>query len=219
MAVNFSDTTPAAPGAGVNVKWQQSGSTASAYLDEVSAVPTSPATRRNSSTGPRRRHLPKSRTADLATTDVTTNNASSTKHGFAPKSPADCDAISQRRGDAGLRRKSKTPTSRRLTSRRTTSRARNTDSLRSRRPMRRNSSTARRRRHTPQVKDSDLALTDITTNNVSITKHGFCPKAPNDATKFLDGTGAFTVGVQPLGSPASGNLAAFSGPTGITNTI
>jgi hypothetical protein len=42
------------------------------------------------------------------------------------------------------------------------------------------------------VKDSDLSLSDITTNNVSTTKHGFVPKAPADATKFLDGTGAFS---------------------------
>ena len=40
-----------------------------------------------------------------------------------------------------------------------------------------------------------LALTNVTTNNVSITKHGFAPIAPNDATKFLDGTGAYTVPV------------------------
>lgn len=42
------------------------------------------------------------------------------------------------------------------------------------------------------VHDSDLSLSDILTNNVSITKHGFAPKAPNDATKYLDGTGAWS---------------------------
>lgn len=41
------------------------------------------------------------------------------------------------------------------------------------------------------VTDANLTTTDITTNNVSTTKHGFVPKAPNDATQFLDGTGAF----------------------------
>jgi hypothetical protein len=89
MAVNFSDTTPAAPGAGVNVKWQQSGATASAYLDEVSAVPTSPADATqflNGAATPAFAHVTD---AALSTSDVTTNNASSTKHGFAPKSPAD----------------------------------------------------------------------------------------------------------------------------------
>lgn len=51
------------------------------------------------------------------------------------------------------------------------------------------------------VHDSDLALTDITANDVSIAAHGFAPKAPNDATKYLDGTGNYTV-------PAGGGGAA-----------
>jgi hypothetical protein len=42
-----------------------------------------------------------------------------------------------------------------------------------------------------QVKDSDLAMSDTVANNVSTSKHGFAPKAPNDATQFLDGTGAY----------------------------
>lgn len=37
------------------------------------------------------------------------------------------------------------------------------------------------------------SYTDTTTNNVSTSAHGLTPKAPNDATKFLDGTGAWTV--------------------------
>lgn len=47
------------------------------------------------------------------------------------------------------------------------------------------------------VSGADLGMSDVTTNNVSTTKHGFAPKAPNDATKFLDGTGAWS-------APASG---------------
>jgi len=47
------------------------------------------------------------------------------------------------------------------------------------------------------VTDALLSTSDITTNDVSTTKHGFAPKAPNDATKYLDGTGAYSV-------PASG---------------
>lgn len=49
--------------------------------------------------------------------------------------------------------------------------------------------------------ESDLSLTDVTTGNVSITAHGFAPKAPNDATKYLDGTGAYSV---PAGSGGGG---------------
>ena len=41
------------------------------------------------------------------------------------------------------------------------------------------------------VTDANMTTTDITTNDVSTSKHGFAPKAPNDATKFLDGTGAY----------------------------
>lgn len=41
--------------------------------------------------------------------------------------------------------------------------------------------------------ESQLTFTDITTNNVSTSKHGFAPKAPNDATKYLDGTGNYSV--------------------------
>lgn len=54
------------------------------------------------------------------------------------------------------------------------------------------------------VKDSDLSLSNITTNDVSITEHGFAPKAPNDATKFLDGTGAYSV---PSGGGGGGSKA------------
>jgi hypothetical protein len=56
--------------------------------------------------------------------------------------------------------------------------------------------------------ESDLALTDITTHNVSISKHGLAPKAPNDATRFLDGTGAYS-------TPAVGPIAE-SDVTGLT---
>jgi hypothetical protein len=42
------------------------------------------------------------------------------------------------------------------------------------------------------IPESALSLTDITTNNVSITKHGLAPKGDNVATHFLDGTGAYT---------------------------
>jgi hypothetical protein len=48
--------------------------------------------------------------------------------------------------------------------------------------------------------DAQLSTSDITTNNVSTSKHGFAPKAPNDATKYLDGTGTYSV---PAGSGGS----------------
>lgn len=42
------------------------------------------------------------------------------------------------------------------------------------------------------VDDADLVLSDVLTNNVSTSKHGFAPKLPNDATKFLNGVGAYS---------------------------
>ncbi len=48
--------------------------------------------------------------------------------------------------------------------------------------------------------DTLAAPTDIAALNVSITAHGLAPKLPNDATKYLDGTGAYSV-------PPSGGLS------------
>lgn len=41
--------------------------------------------------------------------------------------------------------------------------------------------------------DSSITTTDVTGNNVSTSKHGWAPKAPNDVTKFLNGLGAWSV--------------------------
>ena len=48
--------------------------------------------------------------------------------------------------------------------------------------------------------DANLTTTDITTNNVSTTKHGFVPKAPNIITQFLSGDGTWR-------APAGGGAA------------
>jgi hypothetical protein len=53
------------------------------------------------------------------------------------------------------------------------------------------------------VTDALLSTSDITTNDASTSKHGFVPKLPNDATKYYDGTGAFTV---PAGGGGGGGL-------------
>lgn len=55
---------------------------------------------------------------------------------------------------------------------------------------------------TVAVTEANLTLSDVTTDDVSIAAHGFAPKAPNDATKFLNGLGAYAVpaaGVIPAG--------------------
>jgi hypothetical protein len=41
------------------------------------------------------------------------------------------------------------------------------------------------------VHDADLVFTDVTTNNVSSSKHGLVPKTPNDSTKYLRGNGTW----------------------------
>lgn len=56
------------------------------------------------------------------------------------------------------------------------------------------------------VHDTDIIMSDVTTNDVSTTKHGFAPKAPNDATKFLDGTGAYSV---PAGTVTTATAVSF----------
>ena len=38
-----------------------------------------------------------------------------------------------------------------------------------------------------------LVLTDVVSRDVSISAHGFCPKAPNDASKFLRGDASWAV--------------------------
>lgn len=53
--------------------------------------------------------------------------------------------------------------------------------------------------------DAALSTSDITTNNASASKHGFLPKLPNDATKFLTGTGTYTA---PSLSALTNNLSA-----------
>lgn len=45
------------------------------------------------------------------------------------------------------------------------------------------------------VTEANLSLSNVTTDNVSITAHGFAPILPNDATKFLNGIGTYTTPV------------------------
>ena len=60
------------------------------------------------------------------------------------------------------------------------------------------------------IAEGALALADVTTGDVSATKHGFCPKAPNDTTKFLRGDGAWA-------APAGGSGIGFCLQVGALN--
>ena len=58
--------------------------------------------------------------------------------------------------------------------------------------------------------EAALALTDITTNDVSTTKHGFTPKAPNDTAKFLRGDATWAA---PPGSTLLTTVTASASAT------
>src|ERR1019366_7537679 len=69
--------------------------------------------------------------------------------------------------------------------------------------------------------DANLSVSNVTTNNVSTSAHGFAPIAPNDATKYLDGTGAYSVPAGGSGvSPAQyqNNTPAYAASTSPSNT-
>lgn len=66
-----------------------------------------------------------------------------------------------------------------------------------------------------KVKDSDLSVSDVTSNNVSNTAHGFAPKLPNDATKYLDGTGAYST---PPGGGTGANPTATASDTAVNGS-
>lgn len=54
------------------------------------------------------------------------------------------------------------------------------------------------------VTDLNLSTSDITVNDVSITKHGFVPKAPNNAKTYLNGVGLYSVPTKVLVSYSAG---------------
>lgn len=58
-----------------------------------------------------------------------------------------------------------------------------------------------------------LALVDDATNNVTTGRHGFAPKLPNDATKFLNGVGAYAV---PTSGTALAPVQTFGSSTSAT---
>jgi hypothetical protein len=126
--------------------------------------------------------------ATISTSDVTTNNVSSSKHGWAPKSPA--DATKFLNGAAtpayALVKDSDLDTSDVITNNATTAKHGFLKKLSNDATNFFDGTGVWR-----NLVEADLALTDITTNDVSITKHGFAPKAPNDVAKFLRGDGTW----------------------------
>jgi hypothetical protein len=57
-----------------------------------------------------------------------------------------------------------------------------------------------------KITEAKLSLSDVATANASAVAHGLLPKLPNDASKFMSGTGAWLV-------PAGGGGGSSGGPT------
>lgn len=69
-----------------------------------------------------------------------------------------------------------------------------------------------------QVADADLSVTDVTTNNVTSSAHGFAPKSPNDATKFLRGDATPTWAVPGAGGSGGDAIVRKTADETITAT-
>lgn len=61
---------------------------------------------------------------------------------------------------------------------------------------------------TSPVTEADISLSDVTTNDVSASKHGFQPKLPDDPTLFMNGQGDY---VQVLGGGNTGSRLISGG--------
>lgn len=74
------------------------------------------------------------------------------------------------------------------------------------------------------VTEGDLSLSDVATADVSIAKHGFAPKAPNDTTKFLRGDASWAVppastpGLVLLDTQTASGSATLDFTTGLNST-
>ncbi|HNC56660.1 MAG TPA: DUF2793 domain-containing protein [Leptospiraceae bacterium] len=70
------------------------------------------------------------------------------------------------------------------------------------------------------ITEAMLSFSDVTTLNVNTSRHGFAPKAPNDATKYLDGTGNYST---PAGTgptlPFADNQDLFKNNTDNTKLV
>lgn len=115
--------------------------------------------------------------------DNTTGNVSTTKHGYAPKAPNDTTKFL--RGDATWAVPTDLDTGiTQLTSDVTAGPG---------------SGSQAATIAAGAVTEAKQTLADNTTNDVSTTKHGYVPKAPNDTTKFLRGDASWAV---PTATPA-----------------
>lgn len=149
--------------------------------------------------------------SQLSTSDVTTGNVTSTKHGFAPKSPADATKfLNGAATPAWVQPKDSDLSTSDITTNDVSSTKHGFAPKSAADATKFLNSAA-----TPgyaQVKDSDLSTTDITTNDASTSKHGFLPKIANDGSKGLSGKdGTFRTPASYQATPS--DVAATSSAT------
>ena len=69
------------------------------------------------------------------------------------------------------------------------------------------------------VDEAKLSISDVTTKNASTSAHGFLKKLPNDASQFMDGTGAWSTPAGTSGAPTSPPITPqvwFKADAGVT---
>lgn len=133
-------------------------------------------------------------TGALVLTDVTTNDVTTSAHGFAPKLPGTTTTFFRGDGTYVV-----LPTT--------------TDAMISFSDITTGNATASQHGFLPKIpgttttflrgdatftavpadSDATLTTTDITTNNATSSKHGFLPKLPGNTTTFLRGDGTFVI--------------------------
>lgn len=154
--------------------------------------------------------------ADMTLTDVTTNNVTSTKHGFAPKSSADATLFLN--GAAAPAYAAVKDSDLSTTDVTTNNVSSTKHGFAPKSPA--NETFFLNGASTPAfaaVMDSDLSTSDITTNNATASKHGFLPKLSGSATEFLDGTGAWSTPTG--GSTTAGAVSSYMMARKLTGDI
>ena len=134
--------------------------------------------------------------------DVTTLDASTTKHGFAPKATAPAAGIINL---LGIANGETAYTCKALLD------DTNPEALGTAGPGTATVAARRDHVHTMPTLDGVAAPTDVTTLNVSASAHGLCPKFPDNTTTFFRGDGTYA-------APPHGGVLSWSEVTGTTQS-
>jgi len=140
---------------------------------------------------------------NLTLSDVTTNDASTSKHGFAPKATAPAAGIINLLGIANGETEY---TCKALLD------DTNPANLGTAGPGTATVAARRDHVHDMPTLDGVDAPTDVTTLNVSASAHGLCPKLPNNTTTFFRGDGTYA-------APPKAGVLSWSEVTGTTQAL